>query len=74
MYVLLATVSLAFVLRPAPTAALRRWFGRLRVVSAADVTRRLLSGVHIGLLAIVLVGLTTPAVAMPSEAPMHCPV
>lgn len=75
MYVLLATVSLAFVLRSAPTAALRRWFGRLRVVSAADVTRRLLSGVHIGLLAIVLVGLTTPsAVAMPSEAPMHCPV
>jgi hypothetical protein len=60
LYVLLATLSLAFVLRPAATAKLRKWIARLRVRSVADVTRRLLSGAHIGLLAIVLVALAAP--------------
>jgi hypothetical protein len=66
LYVLLAAASLTFVLRPARTAAVRRWFGRLRVVPAANAARRVLSGVHIGLLAIVLVGLTTPAALLPT--------
>jgi hypothetical protein len=66
LYVLLAAASLAFVLRPARTAAVRRWFGRLRVVPGANAVRRVLSGVHIGLLAIVLVGLTTPAALLPT--------
>jgi hypothetical protein len=61
LYVLLAVVSLAFVLRPARTATAKQWFGRLRVVPAADATRRVASGVHIGLLAIILVGLSAPA-------------
>jgi len=61
LYVLLAAVSLAFALRPAATARLRIWFGRLRVVSVTDVARRLLGGVHVGLLAIALVALATPA-------------
>lgn len=60
LYVLLAGLSLAFVLRPGPTTAVKRWFGRLRVVPAANAARRVLSSVHIGLLAIVLVGLITP--------------
>ncbi|HTZ22402.1 MAG TPA: hypothetical protein VMC83_00275 [Streptosporangiaceae bacterium] len=66
LYVLLAALSLAFVLRPAATARLRRWFARLRVRSVADVTRRLLSGVHIALLAIVLVALAAPAALGPA--------
>ncbi len=61
LYALLAAVSLAFVLRPARTATAKKWFGRLRVVPAANATRRVASGVHIGLLAIVLVGLSAPA-------------
>lgn len=66
LYVLLATLSLAFVLRPAATAKLRKWFARLRFRSIADVTRRLLSGAHIGLLAIALVALATPAALGPT--------
>ncbi len=66
LYVLLAAASLAFVVRPARTTTARRWFGRLRVVPAANAARRVLSGVHIGLLAIVLVGLTTPAALVPT--------
>ncbi len=66
LYLLLATLSLAFVLRPATTAKLRKWFARLRVRSIADVTRRLLSGAHIGLLAIALVALATPAALGPT--------
>jgi len=60
LYVLLAGLSLAFVLRPGPTIGVKRWFRRLRVVPAANAARRVLSSVHIGLLAIVLVGLITP--------------
>ncbi len=66
LYVLLAGLSLAFVLRPAATAGLRRWLGRLRVTSVADVTRRLLGGAHIGLLAIALVALATPVAVGPT--------
>jgi hypothetical protein len=66
LYVFLAAVSLAFVLRPAATAGLRRWFGRLRIVSVTDVTRRLLGGVHIGLLAVALVAMATPAALGPT--------
>jgi len=60
LYAVLAGLSLAFVLRPGRTIAVKRWFGRLRVVPAANAARRVLSGVHIGLLIIVLVGLITP--------------
>lgn len=66
LYVLLAALSLAFVLRPAATARLRKWFARLRVRSVADVTRRLLSGAHIGLLAIALVALAAPPTLGPT--------
>jgi hypothetical protein len=66
LYGLLAAASLAFVLRPARTAAVRRWFGRLRLVPAANAARRVLGGVHIGLLAIVFVGLTAPAALLPT--------
>jgi hypothetical protein len=66
LYVLLAALSLAFVLRPAVTAGVRRWFGRLRVTSVVDVTRRLLGGAHIGLLTIALVALATPVALGPT--------
>jgi hypothetical protein len=61
LYALLAGLSVAFVLRPARTATAKEWFGRLRVVPAANAARRVASGVHIGLLAIVLIGLSAPA-------------
>lgn len=61
VYMLLAMVSLAFVLRPARTATAKEWFGRVRVVPVANATRRLATGVHIGLLTIVLVGVSAPA-------------
>lgn len=66
LYVLLAALSLAFVLRPAATTKLRKWFARLRVRAVADVTRRLLGGAHIGLLAIALVALATPPTLGPT--------
>jgi hypothetical protein len=66
LYATLAAASVGFVLRPGPTAAARRWLRRLRVVPAVNAARRVLSGVHIGLLAIVLVGLTAPAALVPT--------
>ena len=60
LYVLLAAASLAFTLRPQrrERAALAQ---RLRVMPAVNLARRVLNGVHIGLLIIVLVSLTAPA-------------
>ena len=61
LYVLLAGASLAFALRPKRTATAKEWFERLRLVPVTNAARRVTSSVHIGLLAIVLVGLAAPA-------------
>jgi hypothetical protein len=66
LYVLLAGASVAFIGWPARLGKSIRWFDRLRVVSVANVTRRVLSGVHIGLLVIVLIGLAAPAALRPT--------
>jgi hypothetical protein len=66
LYVLLAGASVAFMGWPARLGKSIRWFDRLRVVSVANVTRRVLSGVHIGLLVIVLIGLAAPAALRPT--------
>jgi hypothetical protein len=60
LYLLLAGVSLAFLLRQARLAKVMRWLRRLRVVPAADAARRMLTCLHIGLLVIVFAGLATP--------------
>jgi hypothetical protein len=65
LYLLLVGVSLAFLLRPARLAKIMRWLRRLRVMAATDVTRRMLTGLHIGLLVIVFIGLTTPVALAP---------
>lgn len=68
LYVLLAGVSLAFALWPARLRAIAQWSQRLRVVPSVDASRRVLSGVHIGLLVTVLIGLAAPT---PLEATLR---
>lgn len=66
IYVLLAGLSLAFMLRPTRLAAVRRWFRWLRILPGANVVGRALSGIHIGLLVIVLVAAAAPAGLSPT--------
>jgi len=65
LYALLAGASLAFARWPVKLARATRWFTRLRVAPAANLTRRVLGGAHIGLLVIALIGLTTPPTVGP---------
>jgi hypothetical protein len=65
LYVLLAGVSLAIVLRRDRLTKVKRWLGRFHVAAAATVTRRALSCVHIGLLVTVFVGLAVPVALSP---------
>jgi hypothetical protein len=60
LYALLAGLYLVFVHWPVPMATLIERFKRLRVVPVTNASRRVLTGVHIGLLAIMLVGLAAP--------------
>ncbi len=65
LYAALAVAAVAFAVWP---ARLRRAIGmsaRLHVVPAVDVARRVLTGVHIGLLVIVLVAVAAPAAVFP---------
>lgn len=66
LYALLAGASLAAALRPDRLAAATSWARRLKIVPSLGITRRLLTGAHIGLLVIVLVGLAAPAAAGPA--------
>jgi hypothetical protein len=65
LYAALAAAAVAFAVWP---TRLRRPIGlsaRLRVVPVIDVVRRVLTGVHIGLLVIVLVAVVAPAAVFP---------
>jgi hypothetical protein len=65
LYAALAVAAVAFAAWP---TRLRRAIGlsaRLRMVSVVDVVRRVLTGVHIGLLVIVLVAVAVPAAVFP---------
>ncbi|MGH3248987.1 MAG: hypothetical protein ACRDOI_22670, partial [Trebonia sp.] len=65
LYAALALAAVAFAVWP---TRLRRAIGlsaRSRVVPAVDVIRRVLTGVHIGLLVIVLVAVAVPAAVFP---------
>jgi hypothetical protein len=66
LFALLAGASLAFAVWPGPLKRVTGWFTRLRVVPSVTVTSRLTSGVHIGLLVVVLVGLAAPAAMEPA--------
>lgn len=60
LYALLAGASLAMACWPQRLAGLTRWYRRYRVVPVVSVSRRVLSGVHIGLCVSVLIGMTAP--------------
>jgi hypothetical protein len=61
LYLVLAGMSLSFARWPAPLEAISRRWQRLRVVPSVDVTRRAMTGVHIGLAVTMLIGLAAPA-------------
>jgi hypothetical protein len=66
LFALLAAASLAFAAWPGRLQRVTGWFTRLRVVPSVTVTSRVTSGVHIGLLVVVLVGLAAPAAVEPA--------
>jgi hypothetical protein len=66
LFALLAGASLAFAVWPGRLKRVTGWFTRLRVVPSVTVTSRVTSGVHIGLLVVVLVGLAAPAAVEPA--------
>ncbi len=66
LYLLLAAASLAFAVWPGRLRRVTGWFARLRVVPSATVTGRVTSGVHIGLLVVVLIGLAAPTAVEPA--------
>jgi hypothetical protein len=65
LYLGLAAASVAVGRRPAGAPRRAKAALRLPVGSAVTVTRRVLSGVHIGLLAVVFVAVAAPAVVTP---------
>lgn len=66
LFALLAGASLAFAVWPGRLKRVTGWFARLRVVPSVTVASRVTSGVHIGLLVVVLVGLAAPAAVEPA--------
>lgn len=65
-WLLLAVASLAFVRWPDKLKQVARQFARLRVVAATNVSERVLSAVHVALLALVLVGVAAPPALTPT--------
>lgn len=57
---LLAGASLAFAVWPTRFLAVSRWWDRLHIGSSVNVSNRVLTGVHIGLLAALLIGAAAP--------------
>ncbi len=66
LFLVLAGTSLALAVWPGKFAKPIGWFTRLRVVPSAEVTRRTLTAVHVGLLVIVLIGAAAPTVTAPA--------
>ncbi len=64
-WLLLAAASLAIVRWPGRLKRAAKRFERWRLVSVTEATERALTGVHIGLLALVLVGLAGPPALTP---------
>jgi hypothetical protein len=62
----LAGVSLTFARWPGRLSAAIRWSRRLRVVPSARMTSRVLTGVHIGLMVTVLIGVAAPVAVAPA--------
>ncbi len=65
LYAVLLAVGLAFLRWPARLRKTAKRFDRWQVGQVTDVAGQLLTGVHIGLLAIVLVGVAAPVTIRP---------
>lgn len=65
LYAALAVAAVTFAVWPTRLRRAIGWSARLRVVPAVDGVRRVLTGVHIGLLVIVLVAVAAPAAVLP---------
>jgi hypothetical protein len=65
LYAALAAAAVAFTVWPGRLRRAIGWSARLHVVPAVNVVRRVLTGVHIGLLVIVLVAVAGPAAVFP---------
>jgi hypothetical protein len=65
LYAVLAVAAVAFAVWPTRLRRPMGWSARLRVVPAVDVVRRVLTGVHIGLLVIAAVAVAAPAAVFP---------
>jgi hypothetical protein len=59
-WLLLAAASLAFIRWPGRLKAAAKRFERWQAVTVTEITERALTGLHVGLLTIVLVGLAAP--------------
>ena len=66
LYAVLATAAVAFAAWPARLRRAIALTTRLRVVPVVDGVRRVLTGVHIGLLVVVLVAVAAPAAVLPA--------
>jgi hypothetical protein len=65
-YLLLAVISLAFAIWPTGLTTGARWMQRLRVVPSLETGRRVVTDLHIGLLAVVLIGFAGPVALAPT--------
>jgi hypothetical protein len=65
-WLLLAAASLAFIRWPSRLKKAARRFERWKIVPATQITKRALTGLHIGLLALVFVGLAAPSAVVPA--------
>jgi hypothetical protein len=66
LFALFIASDLAFLRWPGRLEKTSDWFGRLRLVQVAGTSQRVLTGVHIGLLVIVLIGLAAPGTVVPA--------
>lgn len=65
LYAALAVAAVTFAVWPTRLRRAIGWSARLRVVPAVDGVRRVLTGVHIGLLVVVAIAVAAPAAVFP---------
>jgi hypothetical protein len=66
IYATLAAASVAFALYPGRLKTLIKWFNRLQLPQVVTVVQRVVTGVYIGILTIVFVGVTAPTALTPA--------
>jgi len=66
IYGTLAVASVAFAMHPGRLRPLIKWFDRLRLPQVLAVAQRAVTGVYVGVLTIVFVGVAAPAALTPT--------